>query len=60
MYSPDDCLAISGLQHFRFCCRQWALIHIGRQWAENLRTAEGASCTSGRTTSFSAKAAATP
>lgn len=41
MYSPDDCLAISGLQHFRFCRRQWALIHIERQWAENLRTAEG-------------------
>ena len=41
MYEPDDCLMISGLQHFRFCRRQWALIHIEQQWAENLRTTEG-------------------
>ena len=33
---------ISGLQHFRFCRRQWALIYIEQQWAENLRTTEGA------------------
>lgn len=32
---------ISGLQHFRFCRRQWALIHIEQQWAENVRTVEG-------------------
>ena len=42
MYDPDDCLMISGLQHFRFCRRQWALIHIEQQWTENLRTTEGA------------------
>lgn len=41
MYTPDDCLMISGLQHFRFCRRQWAIIHIERQWAENVRTVEG-------------------
>ena len=41
MYHPDDCLMISGLQHFRFCRRQWALIHIEQQWAENVRTVEG-------------------
>ena len=41
MYDPDDCLMISGLQHFRFCRRQWALIHIEQQWAENVRTVEG-------------------
>lgn len=41
MYTPDECLMISGLQHFRFCRRQWALIHIEQQWAENLRTVEG-------------------
>ena len=41
MYTPEDCLMISGLQHFRFCRRQWALIHIEQQWAENLRTVEG-------------------
>ena len=32
---------ISGLQHFRFCRRQWALIHIEQQRSENLRTVEG-------------------
>lgn len=41
MFAPEDCLMISGLQHFRFCCRQWALIHLEQQWAENLRTVEG-------------------
>lgn len=41
MYSEDDCLMLSGLQHFRFCRRQWALIHIERQWADDLRTADG-------------------
>src|SRR5699024_332757 len=34
-------LAMSGIQHFCFCRRQWALIHLEQQWAENLRTAEG-------------------
>lgn len=34
-------LAISGLQHFFFCQRQWALIHLERQWAENARTFGG-------------------
>ncbi len=32
---------LSGIQHFVFCRRQWALIHIEQQWAENLRTVEG-------------------
>lgn len=34
-------LLISGLQHFSFCRRQWALIHIEQQWVENVLTAEG-------------------
>lgn len=34
-------LSLSGLQHFIFCRRQWALIHIEQQWAENYRTADG-------------------
>lgn len=34
-------LTLSGLQHFAFCRRQWALIFIEQQWQENLRTAEG-------------------
>lgn len=41
MYAEDDFLLISGIQHFRFCRRQWALIHIEDQWAENVRTVEG-------------------
>jgi len=32
---------MSGIQHFSFCKRQWALIHIEQQWAENLHTALG-------------------
>ena len=39
---PSDCwLPLSGIQHFIFCRRQWALIHIERQWQENVLTAEG-------------------
>jgi CRISPR-associated exonuclease Cas4 len=41
MYSEDDLLALSGLQHLMFCERQWGLIHIEQQWEENLLTAEG-------------------
>ncbi len=40
-YEESEYLQISGLQHFRFCRRQWALIHIEHLWAENLRTVEG-------------------
>lgn len=32
---------ISGLQHFAFCRRQWALIHIEQEWEENVLTIEG-------------------
>ncbi len=41
MYSEDDLLPISGLQHLRFCERQWGLIHLEQQWEENRLTAEG-------------------
>ena len=41
MVSPDDYLLMSGIQHFSFCRRQWALIHLEQQWSENQRTAEG-------------------
>lgn len=41
MFSEDDYLLLSGIQHFAFCRRQWALIHIEQQWNENLRTTEG-------------------
>lgn len=42
MYQEEDYLMISGLEHFAFCRRQWALIHIEQQWAENSRTVDGA------------------
>lgn len=32
---------LSGIQHYMFCPRQWALIHIEQQWEENRLTAEG-------------------
>lgn len=41
MYREEDYLMLSGLQHFAFCRRQWALIHIEQQWAENERTVDG-------------------
>lgn len=41
MYREEEYLALSGVQHFAFCRRQWALIHIEREWEENLLTAEG-------------------
>lgn len=40
-YDEDDYLMISEIQHFVFCRRQWALIHIEQQWADNYRTADG-------------------
>ena len=40
-YGDDELLMLSGLQHFAFCRRQWALIHVEQQWQENLRTVEG-------------------
>lgn len=41
MYSEEDYLMLSGIQHFAFCRRQWAIIHIEQQWAENGRTTAG-------------------
>ena len=40
-YREEDFLLLSGLQHFCFCRRQWALIHIEQLWQENLETVEG-------------------
>lgn len=39
--SEENYLMLSGIQHFEFCKRQWALIHIEQQWEENVRTVEG-------------------
>ena len=41
MYSEDDLLPLSGLQHLAYCPRQFALIHLEQVWADNLFTAEG-------------------
>lgn len=37
----DEYLLISGIQHFVFCRRQWALIHIEQLWSENFFTVDG-------------------
>lgn len=41
MYLADDYLPLSGVQHFAFCPRQWALIHVEQCWADNERTIDG-------------------
>lgn len=41
MFSEDQLLPISALQHLLFCERQCALIHIEQVWAENRYTVEG-------------------
>ena len=41
MFTEDDLLPISALQHLLFCQRQCALIHIEGLWAENRLTIEG-------------------
>lgn len=37
----DNYLMLSGIQHFQFCKRQWAFIHIEQQWEDNVKTVEG-------------------
>ena len=34
-------LMLSGIQHYKFCPRQWALIHVEQQWQDNHLTIEG-------------------
>lgn len=41
MEDNDNELLLSGIQHFQFCKRQWALIHVEQQWEEDVRTIEG-------------------
>jgi CRISPR-associated exonuclease Cas4 len=38
---PDETIALSALQHYLFCPRQCALIHVEQIWSENIYTAEG-------------------
>lgn len=41
LYHEDELVMISALQHYLFCPRQCALIHVEQQWIENRYTAEG-------------------
>jgi CRISPR-associated exonuclease Cas4 len=41
MFSEDDFIQISALQHYVFCPRQCALIHVEDAWHENVFTARG-------------------
>lgn len=40
-YAEEQYLMLSGIQHFVFCRKQWALIHIEQQWEENFHTTAG-------------------
>lgn len=40
-FSDSDLLPLSALQHYIYCPRQCALIHVEQQWTENRFTAEG-------------------
>lgn len=40
-WEESEWLSLSGIQHFAFCRRQWALIHLEQQWQDNSLTAEG-------------------
>ncbi|MBV9763556.1 MAG: Dna2/Cas4 domain-containing protein, partial [Acidobacteriaceae bacterium] len=41
MFSEEDLLPLSGLQHMAFCERRWALVQIENLWQDNRFTAEG-------------------
>jgi len=41
MYTEDDFIMISALQHYIFCPRQCALIHIDDVWQDNFFTVRG-------------------
>lgn len=40
-YEKDDLIMLSAMQHYIYCTRQCALIHIEQAWSENVFTAEG-------------------
>jgi CRISPR-associated exonuclease Cas4 len=39
--NEEDFIPLSALQHYLFCPRQCALIHVEQQWAESVHTAQG-------------------
>ncbi len=40
-YDDENMLQLSGIQHYVFCPRQWALIHVEKLWYDNRLTMEG-------------------
>lgn len=46
-YDEEDYLQLSGLQHFAYCRRQWALIHLEQQWRRICGRWRGISSTAG-------------
>ncbi len=40
-YGDDEMLMLSGIQHYRFCPRQWALAYVEQQWQDNHLTILG-------------------
>jgi CRISPR-associated exonuclease Cas4 len=41
MYSDEQLIQLSGIQHISFCQRQFMLIHAEHCWTENILTAQG-------------------
>lgn len=41
IYQEDELLHLAGIQHFYYCPRQWALIHVEQQWQESVSTFQG-------------------
>ena len=41
LYTDEQLLLLSGIQHWIYCPRQYALIHLEQMWTENRFTAEG-------------------
>lgn len=41
LYPEEEYLPLSGIQHYRFCERQCAFIHVEQMWTENFFTAHG-------------------
>lgn len=39
--NDSDFLMLSGIKHFHFCRRRWALVHLEQLWEENVLTLEG-------------------
>lgn len=39
--NEEEYLTLSGVQHYAFCPRQWALIFVEQQWKDNERTVDG-------------------